>query len=423
MEKVFRKNVVDQLVASEGLDQAVHFIQVKNWIAVLFFTACLGAGLVYSFIVDVPMSVSANGIFWNGKGVVDVVSTGDGVITDIHYSKGDHLGRGKTIITLHQAQLVYEKENLETELNDVLTHIRALEALNAKDQSKRKNFTKNHEKFHQENLQLLEKKIQHLTKREKELQSLKQKGYVQSNVHNAIVKELLETRSRLVQERTSLNQQTRQEHLLEVEREQLLLDKKNNARSIKHRLQLLTAEIQKRSRVLMPETGSILELKVTPGDYVTTGQSIAVVQTGQTQNEDDLTAVLYVPSDKGKLAREGMRVELSPASYPKAENGVIVGSVLKVSPAPSSTHGMMRSLKNDQLVQQLTGNGAPFELVVKLEKQKGNVKNYQWTAESEKPRTINSGMLCSAEVVVKSKSLAELLIPGVDGLLSDEEAL
>ena len=74
---------------------------------------------------------------------------------------------------------------------------------------------------------------------------------------------------------------------------------------------------------------------------------------------------------------------------------------------------MMRVLKNDRLVQSLSGQDAPYEVRVDLVVDPSTVSQYRWTSSGGPPVKVASGTLATANVAVATRRPIEMVIPFV----------
>jgi HlyD family secretion protein len=87
--------------------------------------------------------------------------------------------------------------------------------------------------------------------------------------------------------------------------------------------------------------------------------------------------------------------------------------VTYVSSFPATARGMARLLKNDKLVASLSGNDAPYQVHADLTPDPQTVSRYRWTSSSGPPIAIESGTLCSANILVDERRPVELVVPYV----------
>src|SRR5207244_1592000 len=105
----------------------------------------------------------------------------------------------------------------------------------------------------------------------------------------------------------------------------------------------------------------------------------------------------------------GMPVALSPSVAPREEYGFLMGKVRYVAEAPSTPEGMAYTLKNKQLVQTLSNNAAPLEVVVELERDPATPSGYKWSSSRGPDLKINGGTLTQADVQVRDLPLLSLV--------------
>jgi HlyD family secretion protein len=168
--------------------------------------------------------------------------------------------------------------------------------------------------------------------------------------------------------------------------------------------------------ILSPYPGQVVEVKVNSGDVVAAGTPIAMLAPTADEAADTL-GVIYVSPTDGKRIRPGMEAEIVPSIYRREEYGFIRAKVVSVSPVPATAEGMRRVVKNDRLVTQLSGGGAPFEVRVHFDRDASVPSGLQWSASKGPPAAIAAGNLIDAAILVDRKPIANLLVPGIDTML------
>jgi len=144
-----------------------------------------------------------------------------------------------------------------------------------------------------------------------------------------------------------------------------------------------------------------------------TGQCILLDSGGVNSPTNDLKAVIYVSSMDGGDIRPGMDVQILPATVKKEEAGYMLGVVASVDERLSTAQDMLRTLGSEELVQVLAaGKVMPIAVHADLLKS-GAGSGYQWTLPGSAARygKIQSGTLCSADIVTASKRPIDLVLP------------
>ena len=126
-----------------------------------------------------------------------------------------------------------------------------------------------------------------------------------------------------------------------------------------------------------------------------------------------LVATLYVPQADGKRIRPGMEVQIVPSTVKREEFGFIAGRVTSVSAVPATREGMQRALKNQQLVSSLSSGGAPFEIRAELLTSPDTPSGYKWSSSRGPDGVLTGANPCTAEVVIRSEPLLQLVIPAL----------
>ncbi|WEK54702.1 MAG: NHLP bacteriocin system secretion protein [Candidatus Cohnella colombiensis] len=163
------------------------------------------------------------------------------------------------------------------------------------------------------------------------------------------------------------------------------------------------------SKVVSLYSGRVQEVKINKGGFVQSGSAIATVETIGT-NSKNLEAVLYVPIQQGKKLLPGMDVDLSPSSINREEYGFMIGRVISVSEFPATAQGMMVTLGNEGLVQQMAMQGVVLEVRVDLVPDRNTFSGYAWSTLDGPPVTVNSGTLVNGSITVsKRRPIASIL--------------
>jgi hypothetical protein len=145
-----------------------------------------------------------------------------------------------------------------------------------------------------------------------------------------------------------------------------------------------------------------------------TGQCI-LLDSGGVNNSptNDLGAIIYVSSMDGRDIRPGMDVQILPSTVKKEEAGYMLGVVASVDEHLSTAQDMLRTLGSDELVQVLAA-GKIMPITVHADLLEGGAAGgYKWTLPGSAARygKIQSGTLCSADIVTARKRPIDLVLP------------
>uniref|UniRef100_UPI0037C10013 hypothetical protein n=1 Tax=Flavobacterium sp. TaxID=239 RepID=UPI0037C10013 len=75
--------------------------------------------------------------------------------------------------------------------------------------------------------------------------------------------------------------------------------------------------------------------------------------------------------------------------------------------------GMLRTVKNEQMVQGLLSMGTLFEVYVDFEKNDANYSGFKWTSANGPEIEINEGTSCFGKITVHSEKPITLVIPAL----------
>ncbi len=409
--EMYRKGAVDKMVSAEELDQAPQAIMFQGWLLVILCVVLLVGCAVFSFVVEVPVSVQAPGIIWTPQGVRELGVNTNGVIKNILVVSGDEIKKGDVIAIVDQTDLQLEYSSLVDEQKSIQNYIVHLKKLNSQDVRLRKKYSQTFNSILDESNERLRVKEKRLSGREKELQLLRDKGHIEEERFNQLIDQLNETRERISSIKRDQSSQVREDMLSNLQIQKELLAQNRQAEQVNQQLSTLEKKILDKGEVIAPFSGTIIQLAVDVGTYLSPGQPVVTIEPEEAA--ENLQGLVYAAFQDGTKMRQGMEVEIELSAYSKEKYGVIHGVIEKIAQLPSSTEGMMRALKNDQLVQYLAGDGAPFEITISLQKDWADKSGYAWSARSSEVRMISNGMMCSAKVITRYKKLKDLFFEEV----------
>lgn len=106
-----------------------------------------------------------------------------------------------------------------------------------------------------------------------------------------------------------------------------------------------------------------------------------------------------------------MEALVTPTMVKREEYGSIRGRVLFVSDAPVSKRTMLRFLGNEDLVDQLSRDGAPMGVYVDLLDSDETESGFVWTSGKGPSIVIDRNSVCSVEIVTRRQKPISLVLP------------
>ena len=441
--KLFRKVSLDRLSSPEELDQRLKVVSPIGWVALIAIGILIIAALIWGIFGSIADKATGQGIIISSGGITGIIHHANGQITDVSINDGDYIEKGQVIARIQQTELIEEINKYKQDL----AAARAIDLDNLELNNSRLNFNiygkigeiyKNYQAAKanvetqrtyyntqktQAEYELEQARIQYEDTLDKynKYKTLYENGAVSE-------KELTDFERQL--EVNELAYKTKQQNFIQLPLSQLLeaeatfeaqkqwlkdtiyvstLDLENN-------IQKMQRDLMNNSEIIASASGRVLELRVKRGDIVQAGAVICTIAEEREQT-DSLEAVVYVPVDQGKKIIPGMEANISPTTVKKEEYGFMMGNVVSVSEYPSSAQGMMLTLGNSELVQQLSGEGAPIEVKVKLVMDRNTPSGYKWSTSQGPSLIIDDGTFCLGEVKVEEKRPISMVVPFIKKIL------
>lgn len=203
------------------------------------------------------------------------------------------------------------------------------------------------------------------------------------------------------------------------------------------------------SDVTLPNKGIVRSILVHNGDSVHEGQTIAMVSIGnshsfltstvsglvihsKTDNEpfeafDPIISVVnagignqesqraqliaYADNDAQRDLRIGMEAQVWPADEKRDEIGYVRGRITQVVRYPANAVDVRQTLKSDNLVQQLLGDGggAVYEVIIDLQRDPADPARYDWSFGEPDGVSMDFGTYCSVLTETRRFSMFQYL--------------
>ncbi len=159
--------------------------------------------------------------------------------------------------------------------------------------------------------------------------------------------------------------------------------------------------------VSSPQSGRVIELMVTEGEYAEHGRSLARIERDDSDN--DLVAMLFLPAREAGRVEPGMAVEVLPQTVHPREHGYLRGEVVDVEDFPVTLAGLERRLGNEALARTFIGETPPVLVRVALRRTQSNTSGYEWSISGGPDHRLRSGTLCDARITLRRTAPIQLL--------------
>jgi len=414
-KETFRKAALERLASPERLDEMMVITSPKGWIALTACGMLILLGLIWSIFGRIPERVFAQGMLIPGGSLLQVEANTQGMITKFLVDVGDEVEEGQNLAGINLSGQQFDLKLLEDQLASLSRRDEDLkiseQARYAADESGIQARRASLAQEQETNRIALETAR---TEVERARRLAAQGAAAPARVEQA---ELALSQAVSRQEAT-LSALAEVEAQLKRLQTEILTAQSSRTREIED----LSREIEKKTReteatefIKSPFSGRVTEISVREGATVTNQDVVLRME----RMDEELQALLFVPSKPGKKAEVGHPVQISPSTVKKEEFGTIVGKITDKRTQPATPAGMLKDLGNEKLVEEFSAGGAPLRVEVSLERDPDAFSGYRWTSGKGPGIAIFSGTPVSATIIVGEKRPIDYVIPVFKNLLSD----
>lgn len=420
--QIFRQTSLNWLSTPEQLDQIMRVTSPAAWLALLTLFVLLAGGVAWSFIGTVPVKVAGRGILISPGGVLDVISASQGRVTRFLVKPGDWVEAGTVVAYLAQPDIENQLEVAQAVAGEEQRQYDKILEFQQRDAAIKKSYLKQKRDVLDQKLGFLQDRLKWLRERQGIEADLITKGLIERRRVVDTMIEVNATKQDSAQTENDIKHLDLEENDIAISQEKERIDQQLKLADARRRVETLKEKRQRNEEVVSPYSGHIVEFKVNAGEVVESGRALFSVLP-QPRHRDqspaaagELVATLYVRPEDGKKIHVGMPAQISPSTVKREEFGFIEGRVVGVASIPSTEEGMLRTLKNKQLVQELSGGGAPFEVSVELTLDSHSKDGFKWSSSAGPETDINPGTLAEGGIIVRRLRLIGLVIPGFEHL-------
>lgn len=409
-KEIFRKVSLERLSSPEQLDVLMKVTSPLGWLSLLSAGLLLVAALFWGFFGSIATTVTGNGILVKTGGVLDIESPAGGQVTAIYVDGGDVVSKGQLLARLAQPKLLSEINTLKAQLRELNEEYETIANFDAKNLKERLGHYAKQRDDLQDSIQSSQEQLNWQNAKLVKMEKLLGEGLVGKQDYHSTQTDVMNLTESIERKKSDLEQLAIDEAEFRQKQELELLGKKQQIDKLRIQIKTRENDVELKSRVTSPYTGSVVEVIAIEGAWVNDGDKLLTLELAG-EAVKDLVAALYVSAADGKKIKPGMKVNISPSTVKKEEWGSMLGIVTSVSAFPATEKGILRNLQNKKLVDSFSAGGAPIEINADLIPDPHASSLYKWSSLKGPPISIEHGTLCSATIAVEEQPPISLVIP------------
>jgi len=407
---LFRKVARERLSSPEQLDQIMRITSPAGWVALLALGLLLASAVVWGFKGSIPTKVEGSGILMSRGGIFSISARAAGTVQAVFFQEGNRVGAGQVVATIGEPDIRDKILAAEDKIKELKARYDQQRGFGLRQLALEKRSISAQRADLLQTNQALKTQLKVLEKRMKDQDRLVELGLITRKTALNTQIQIDDRTETIRQNQNKIERLSIQELQTRSRIDEDLLGIQNQIESARAQLYSLQNILEEDADAVSVYTGTIISVDVKPGDVVQKGSQLMTVElTGE--HSRLLEAVLYFPASQGKKVVQGMRAHVSPLTVKKDQYGSIIGLVTSVSPFPAGPDAMKSVLQNEEMVQNLSKNGAPIEIRVALVPDSRTFSWYKWTSSNGPPVAIAAGTVCTGSAIVKRQPPIQLVIP------------
>jgi len=406
---LFRKRALESASSPEKLDELITVTGPRLWFALVALLLLILAVLSWSIWGRIPTTVEGQGLLLKSQGLFKIVARGEAQVQEMRVRPGNTVTEDQIVAVLGQKGLEKERDRLRRHLQELEAQHRRLTEFETKGSDLELDIKAQTAENLRRKISDLEKKESWLKEKLATQESLLARGVITMQVVVNTRQELAGVQQEIDAANTELVQLDLEKTKVKNAAQQAVFNSQIKISETRRRLDKLESDLAARSVIKSPKSGRVLEVFVEDGSVVSAGGPVLSMELGGMA----LAALVYIPPEDGKNVKPGMAVKIAPSTVKKEEYGYVLGRVKSVSGFPATAEGMMKVLQNRQLVDRLSGKGAPIAVRVSLDEDETTPSGFRWSSSSGPDDKIHAGTLCEALVITREQRPISLVVPAV----------
>ncbi|KAB8330727.1 NHLP bacteriocin system secretion protein [Scytonema tolypothrichoides VB-61278] len=463
---LFRKKALEHSSSPERLDQLMQVVSPMKWLPLAALGSLVAAGLAWSVVGRIPITVTGQGVLVFPSKVVAFQSPISGQLQTINLRVGDFVKKGQVLATIGQGELQKQLLQQHAKLVELETQNQNASLL----QGQRSNLEI--KAMQQQRLSLQQRLLQAQSLspiiREKDIGAIKQQRQnLQQRIQEAkalapTLKDRLDRRKQLKLEgaisedtlleaqqtyldgikkiadfedqlkqldinqvqaeksyrenlsqiaelKTQLKELDSKEKTVAEQNFQSSMTRKNEIQEVKRNIAQLELQLKNNSQITSQHTGRVLEITATPGQVLSPGTRIGTIEAQKPSAK--LVSIAFLPVSEGKKVKKGMKLQITPSTVKRERFGGIVGTVTKVSAFPITKEGASNLIGNPEIVESLISQGPHVQILAELQPDTSTFSGYQWSSSKGPQMKMSPGTTTSVRVTVEEQAPITFVFP------------
>jgi HlyD family secretion protein len=407
--KLFRQRALERAHSPEQLDQAIQLIRPRHWLPLAAFSSLLAAGIAWSAMGRIPITVDGQGVLIYPSTVADIQSIGTGQLSRVNAKVGDFVKKGDVLATLAQPDLENQLRLKQTKLVELATQSQTARSLQASRSGIEDQVLAQQRQSLQNQVQLAQSIVPKLKSRLGRWQWLKEQGVVSGEEVLKVQQEYLQATEEVTELSSQLQKlDTQKPQQIEQDYE-TVTRRKNEIQDIKREIGQLQGQLKQNSQILAQRSGQVIELTVSPGQIIAAGTRVATLEAREPSAK--LIGLCFFANGEGKQLQPGMKVEMTPTSVKRERFGGIVGMVSNVSPQPVTTEGVAKLTGNPTLAKSLMGDDSKIQVATTLQTDPASQSGFRWSYSKGPLFKVSAGSTAVVRITVEERAPITFVFP------------
>ena len=463
---LFRKEALERASSPEELDQIMQVVNPQKWLPLFAVGTLVVAGLMWSILGRIPITVTGTGIIVYPGTVTSFQSPVAGKLRTVNVSVGDFVKKGDVLATLDQSELLKQLQLARSKLEQLQAQDSEASFLQQQRQNIDKQAIGQQRQTLQQSLQAVQKLTPILKEKgldsiesdranqKQRLQALRellptfqqrlnnrkqllQQGAIagdtvlqaQQDYLNAVTqineaesqlgqldvkeadaqRQYLENLNSIKNLQTQLKQLDSQQALSEQQDLETTTNRKQEIQEVQRNIAQLALQLANNSIIKSTYSGRILEISATPGQIVLQGTPIGGIAAQQLVSQP--VSVAFFPVGDGKQIKPGIKSQITPTTVQRERFGGIIGTVTYVSAFPITKESALSVVGNAEFVQALMSKEPQIQVTAQLQPDASTFSGYKWSSSQGPQLQITSGTTTIVQVTVEERAPITFVLP------------